>query len=167
VQLAWSSTNEQTGRNYKTQVSTDGTDYSVFGSVPSNPIAGDPSYTYSYPIPPNATGKLYFRLEIVDNNGITTYSPIAIVNLGDPGTASFSIYPNPPQDFVNLTLPGDNRSWQVDILSAVGNLVQRSYFYNNSNPRVNFNRKLASGAYFVRASNMQTGDQHTGSFIIP
>ena len=110
---------------------------------------------------------MYFRLAIVDNNGFTTYSTVSIVNLGDAGPAGFSIYPNPPQDFINLTLPGDNRSWQIDLVSADGSLIQRNYYYNNSNPRINFNRKLTSGAYFVRATNLQSGDQHTGSFIIP
>jgi hypothetical protein len=167
VQLGWSTTNEQTGRTYEVQVSTDGTDYSVFTSVASNPAFNDASYSYSYPIPPNATGRLYFRLAIVDNNGFTTYSTVSIVNLGDAGPAGFSIYPNPPQDFINLILPGDNRSWQIDLVSADGSLIQRNYYYNNSNPRINFNRKLTSGAYFVRATNLQSGGQHTGSFIIP
>jgi Secretion system C-terminal sorting domain len=167
VQLAWSTADEEAGRTYQIQVSTDGTDYSTFTSVASNPASTDASYSYNYPIQPNATGKLYFRLEIVDNTGFTTYSTIAIVNLTAPGSADFSIYPNPPQDFVNLTLPGDNRSWQIDIISADGSLIQRNYYYNNSNPRVNFSRKLTSGAYFVRANNLESGDRHTGSFIIP
>ncbi len=167
VQLGWNTTGEQAGRIYNLQVSTDGTTFSDYAAVPSTVINSDASYSYTYPIPSGATGKLYFRLRIADVIGPDHYSSVCIINLNSAGATGFSIFPNPPSDYINLILPGDNRSWQVDIIAADGHLVQRNAFANTSLPRINFTRKLASGAYFVRATNILSGDSHTGSFVIP
>jgi hypothetical protein len=166
VALAWATTNEEGGRRYDLQVSENGQNFTVFGSVPSNAAYSDATYSYDYPIPAGVTGKLYFRLLQHETNGKVSYSELRIVDLGAASTGVFSIYPNPPADFINLTLPGGPAAWQIDIIAADGSLVQRNYYANSNVIRVNFARKLSSGAYFVRASNPQNGDHYTGSFLI-
>jgi hypothetical protein len=165
VDLKWLTANEQPGRNYYIEVSSAGRDFAITGSVPSNTSSTDASYTYVYSIPPAATGKLYFRLRQVDADGTTTWSDIRIVNLDGNGLG-FSIYPNPPSDFINLTIPGNSQDWQVDIFAADGRLVQRNSYRNSNAPRVNFGRRLAASTYFVRATNPQTGKHYTGSFVV-
>ena len=167
VQLNWTSANEEANRTYNVQVSTDGTNFSDVGSVQSDPVNSDASYSYNYPVSPTATGRLFFRLRMVDNNGAITFSSICLVNLNGSNTSAFSIYPNPATDFINLVLPGGNQSWNVDIISADGNLVQRNIFSNTALGRIDFTRKLARGTYFVRATNTTSGEQHGGSFVIP
>ncbi len=166
VQLGWNTTNEEAGRTYNIQVSTDGSTFTDYAAVASEPVNNDASYSYNYPIDPSATGKLYFRLRIADVVGADHYSSICIINLNAAGPNGFTIFPNPPTDFINLMLPGDNRSWQVDIIAADGNLIQRNVFTNTSLAHVNFNHKLPGGAYFVRAANALNGETHTGSFVI-
>jgi Secretion system C-terminal sorting domain len=167
VQLNWTSANEEANRTYNVQVSTDGTNFSDVGSVQSDPVNTNASYTYNYPVSPTATGRLFFRLRMVDNNGAITFSSICLVNLNGSNTTAFSIYPNPATDFINLVLPGGNQSWNVDIIAADGNLVQRNIFSNTALGRIDFTRKLARGTYFVRATNTTSGEQHGGSFVIP
>jgi hypothetical protein len=167
VQLAWTSENEEPNRTYNVQVSTDGTNFSDAGSVQSDPVNTNASYTYNYPVSPTATGRLFFRLRMVDNNGAVTFSSICLINLNGSATTAFSIFPNPATDYINLVLPGGNQSWNVDIMASDGNLVQRNVFSNTALGRVNFTRKLARGTYFVRATNTTTGEQHGGSFVIP
>ena len=167
IQLAWTSANEEANRTYNIQVSTDGTNFSDVGSVQSDPVNTDASYTYNYPVSPTATGRLFFRLRMVDNNGAVTFSSICLVNLNGSNTTAFSIYPNPATDFINLVLPGGNQNWNVDIIAADGNLVQRNIFSNTALGRIDFTRKLARGTYFVRATNTTSGEQHGGSFVIP
>jgi hypothetical protein len=137
------------------------------GSVQSDPVNTNANYTYNYPVSPTATGRLFFRLRMVDNNGAITFSSICLVNLNGSNTTAFSIYPNPATDFINLVLPGGNQSWSVDIIAADGNLIQRNVFSNTALGRVDFTRKLARGTYFVRATNTASGEQHGGSFVIP
>jgi Secretion system C-terminal sorting domain len=163
--LKWSTTNEEAGRTYDVEVSQNGADFSTFGSLPSSATSSDANYSYEYNIPTGATGNLYFRIKQIDIDGSPSYSVVCVLNLDGSGT-QFSIYPNPATSFINLTLPGGNQNWQVDIIAADGNLVQRNAFGNTSLGTVNFARKLAAGVYFVRATNTNTGEHHVASFVI-
>jgi Secretion system C-terminal sorting domain len=163
--LKWSTTNEEPGRTYDVQVTQTGSDFSTVGSLPSSATGSDANYSYEYSIPTGATGKLYFRIKQIDLDGSPSYSVTCVVNL-DGGGTPFSIFPNPATSFVSLTLPGGNQNWQVDIIAADGNLVQRNAFANTSLVTVNFARKLAAGVYFVRATNTNTAEQHVASFVI-
>jgi hypothetical protein len=164
--LKWSTTNEEPGRTYDVEVTQTGSDFSTVGSLPSSATGSDANYSYGYSIPTGATGKLFFRIKQIDVDGSVTYSVVCVLNL-DGGGAPFSIYPNPATSFVNLTLPGANQNWQVDIITADGNLVQRNAFANTSLGTINFARKLAAGVYFVRATNTNSAEQHVASFVIP
>jgi hypothetical protein len=166
VLLNWSTANEQAGRKYVVEVSSDGTNFTDTATKNAIPTASDALYSYSFPTSPTAKGRLYFRLRLENVTGLPEYSAIRIVNLGTGTTTGFSIYPNPPSDFINLTFPGDNQNWQVQIFAADGNLVQQNYYPSTNLIHLNFARKMASGAYFVRAINPQTNQNYTGSFVI-
>jgi Secretion system C-terminal sorting domain len=167
VRLAWNTANEQADRVYHIQESSDGSNFADCGSVNSDPVNSDANYAYNYPVVPNTKGRLFFRLRMVDNTGAVSYSAVCLVSLNGAANTGFSIYPNPATDFVNLILPGGNQSWNVDIIAADGNLIQRNVFSNTALGRIDFTRKLARGTYFVRATNTTSGEQHGGSFVIP
>jgi hypothetical protein len=168
VLLNWAVTNEQPGRIYYIQASTDGTNFVDAGSQPSQAIGSSASYSYTYSTPNDATGKLYFRIKQVDVNTGTSFSNVCVVNLDNSSNAGFSIFPNPATsgNFISLNLPGDSRSWQVQVFSADGNLIQSNAFSNLSLVTVNFNSNMVAGTYFVRAVNPLSGDVHTGSFLV-
>jgi hypothetical protein len=166
VLLNWSTANEQDGRKYVVEVSPDGTNYTDTATQNATSTSGDAVYSYTFPTGPAAKGKLYFRLRLEDLNGLVHYSPVRIVDLGNGAATGFSIYPNPPSDFINLTFPGDNQNWQVQVFAADGELVQQNYYPSTNLVHLNFVRKMASGAYFVRAVNPQTNQKYTGSFVI-
>jgi len=54
ILLGWSTTNERAARQYQVQVSGDGSNFTRFTTVDSDPVPGDASYTYSYPVDPAA-----------------------------------------------------------------------------------------------------------------
>jgi hypothetical protein len=164
--LNWTTSNELPGRNYVIQVSKDGTNFVDSVTVPAQVASGDAAYTYNFPLDPLATGNLYFRLKAVDISGPFHYSQICIIRLGDGNASGFSIYPNPPVDFINLSFPGGNQNWEVAIYAADGNMIQRNSYPTTNLARVNFNRKMAAGTYFVRAINPQTSQSYTRSFLI-
>jgi hypothetical protein len=166
--LKWSVVNENPGRVYTIQVSPGGSDFVDAGSVPSLTQGSSADYSYTYSSQPGATGKLYFRIKQTDVGGAITYSNVCVVDLGDTGNAAFAIFPNPAVsgNFINLSLPGDSKSWQVEIFSVDGNLVQRNDFTNLSLVTVNFTSPMAAGTYFVRAMNPQSGEMYTGSFLV-
>ena len=166
VNLNWEIANEQPGRKYYIEVSSGGQDFATVSSQPSTASVGPADYNYAYSISPSATGALYFRIRQVDQDGTMTWSDVRIINLDGNGNQAFSIYPNPPSDYINLTLPGASKDWQVDIISASGALVFRDYYRNSNLVRVSFGRRLSAGTYFVRATSPKTGQQYSGSFLM-
>jgi hypothetical protein len=164
--LSWTASNELPGRNYVIQVSKDGTNFVDSATVPAQVVSGDASYTYNFPLDPSATGNIYFRIKIEDVSAPLSYSQICIIRLGDANATGFSIYPNPPTDFINLSFPGGNQNWDVAIYAADGNIVQHNSYPTTNLARVNFNRKMAAGTYFVRAINPQTNQSYSRSFVV-
>jgi hypothetical protein len=167
VLLNWLTTNETPGEKYVVQVSSgNGTDFSNVDTILADGVAGNGNYAYNYMVQPTDKGNLYFRLQLIEPGGTTSYSPLRVVGLGNGSGSAFSIYPNPPGTFINLTFPGNSRDWQVQIFAADGDLVQQNYFSNTNLATVNFNHKMAAGAYFVRAINPETNDHSAGSFVL-
>ncbi len=154
IALNWNVANEMPGRTYDVQLSRDGKNFANISSQTSDPVNSDASYSYDYTIASTDTGKLYFRIFQMNPNGEAPgYSEIRTVDLDAGGAAAvFSIYPNPPSDFINLTFPGNNQNWQVEIFSADGNLVQRNYYPTTNLARMNFTRKMAAGAFLCPGS---------------
>ena len=169
VDISWITANETAGRNYIVEVSPgNGVAFTDLTTVPATGASSEATYQYTYKIQPTDKGQLYFRLKMVDYDGTVAYSPMRLINLGsNDGTPSFAIFPNPATDHITLTLPGTSQGWQVDIIAAEGSLVQRNLFALTNAPRIDFNHKMASGAYFVRATNTTSGSKFTSSFIIP
>ncbi|MBN9383798.1 MAG: T9SS type A sorting domain-containing protein [Chitinophagaceae bacterium] len=84
-----------------------------------------------------------------------------------PGNDKLTLYPNPAQDYIQLTfntLTGSN--WQVDILAADGHNIQSNRFNNATQARVNFTTKLAAGAYFARVTDICTSQHYTVTFTV-
>lgn len=166
VALNWIVENEMADRKYNVEVSTDGNKFNAYDTLSSDPVSAEAVYTDHYPIQPGMTGKLFFRVRQLNANGEASYSPVRIIDLGTSVVSGFSIYPNPPTDYLNIVFPASAQGWQVDILAADGGLIQRNYYGNTNNSRLNFQQKLASGTYFVRATDLQTAQSHVAPFIM-
>lgn len=169
VLLGWSTTNERAARQYQVQVSGDGSNFTSYATVDSDPVAGDASYTYSYPVDPTTSGRLYFRLRIVEESGAVSFSIIRVVDL-DRGMqavkSDFYCYPNPAVDYISLNIPGSPQPWQVDIIAADGRLVQRNRISNTATPRIAFTHALPAGTYFVRAVSQKPAQGYARSFVV-
>lgn len=84
-----------------------------------------------------------------------------------PANDKLTLYPNPAQDYIQLTfndLAGSD--WQVDLLAADGHIVQSNRFNNATQARVNFTSKLAAGAYFARVTDIRTSQHYTVTFTV-
>lgn len=78
-----------------------------------------------------------------------------------------TLYPNPAQDYIQLTFNNLTGSdWQVDILAADGHIVQSNRYNNVTQARVNFTSKLAAGAYFTRVTDVRTSQHYTITFAV-
>ncbi len=107
VKVAWTTTNEINAAYYEVERSSDGTNFIGVAQVDASSSL-DPTHSYSindqlYNINGNI---VYYRLRIVDNDGKFTYSKIIPVQLNQPET-SFSVYPNPVDNYAILNLYAD------------------------------------------------------------
>ncbi|HTI07946.1 MAG TPA: T9SS type A sorting domain-containing protein [Puia sp.] len=164
--LNWMVENEEAGRKYNVEVSTDGVNFTAFATLPSDPSSADATYSDHYSIQQGTRGKLFFRVRQININGESGYSPVRTIDLNTGTASGFSIYPNPPSDYLNLVFPSSGQGWQVDILSADGSLVQRNYYSSTNTGRLNFQRKLSTGTYFTRATDLQTAQSYVAPFVI-
>ena len=168
ILLNWQTVNEQGGRYYDVEKSTDGNHYTKSGSLPSFVNSyGQAYYSYKYTIDEGDQNKLYFRLKRRDGNGETFYSDVRAVNLYGAGVKSLYLYPNPSSRFINVHFnQAGNKGWQVDILASDGRLVQRDYFSNTNAAHIDFREKMKAGTYFMRAMDRQTQQNYISAFVV-
>jgi hypothetical protein len=170
VQLSWAAADETAGRQYMIQRANDNINFQDIATVPATADGSAAQYHYPDELPPSgdnpANSSWYYRLAIQDATGPVTYSPIRAVNLDGP-SAGVQVYPNPAADFINL-VPGmaDETDWQVDILSAAGTLIQRNVFMQSRIMTVNFQNRLAAGAYFIRAIDLRGQRSISTTFVV-
>lgn len=185
VRLAWTVENEMPERRYEIEFSRDGQE---FGSVAALNSKTDATarYTYGYDLSGEQPGKFYFRLKITDVNGVVSYSGVKEVSAeapafgsnsggsSNPGGTGISLFPNPAVDHINLSIgQGGGKDWQVDVIASNGSLIQRKD-YRSGLPdngqagviRVDFQRQLPAGTYFIRATDWKERQTYSSSFLI-
>ncbi len=166
VQLNWAASNEQAGRQYVIQRSSDNLSYNDIATLDATVDTGSSVYAYPDELPASADSSWYYRLQIHDASGAVTYSPIRNVTLTTPG-GGMQVYPNPATNFINLVpYQQDAGDWQVDILSVNGGLIERDLYMQTRNMQVNFRNKLSAGTYLIRATDLRGQKVVTGSFVV-
>jgi hypothetical protein len=151
-----------------------GADDHSFQDVATLPATADGNtahYVYPDELPINsnnaADNSWYYRLRIVDATGQESYSPVRTVTL-DGMAKGVQVYPNPATNFINLVPDLEAATdWQVDIVAANGNLVQRNVFMQSKTMTVNFQNRMAAGTYFVRATDLRGQRSVTSTFLVP
>ena len=168
IQLNWQTVNEENGRYYDVEKSSDGIHFTKAGSVASftnNYKQG--IYSYKYAITEDDQNKLYFRLKRRDMSSEVFYSDVRSVNLLGAAGKSLYLYPNPSGKFINVNFnQTGNKNWQVDILSADGRLVQRGYYANTNTAHIEFSEKMKTGTYFMRVTDKQTQQNYISGFVV-
>ncbi len=152
VDLNWTSTTEINTKNYTIQRSYTGLQFQNIGSVNA---AGNSSKKLSYQFTDadalsTNTNKIYYRLQITDNDGKVSVSSIAAVNISSNGNL-LVLYPNPVKD--NLVLISKNNTGKatIRISNANGKVVLTKQLENvqaeNQN-KINV-AALPKGVYYL------------------
>jgi SdrD B-like domain/Secretion system C-terminal sorting domain len=147
VALQWVVAEQSNISSYQVEFSKDGSSFSSFTSVAAN---NNLTATYNAVHPNPVTGINYYRLRIVDKNGIITYSDVRKVNFGKIST--ISVFPNPARVEVNITLTAAmvNKAATISILSIDGKLVSAKQLVAASQTETINVSTLASGKYIIR-----------------
>lgn len=145
-------------------LSQDTTAFATIGTVDAVSTPGNHSYTYTDRA--LAPGAYYYRLQMEDQSGKSTYSPIRSVTIGAGGIGGFVLYPNPAKDVlycqVGATVAGN---YLLQLTDSKGNVLQtRQASLPAGQTTVSFDiADLSSGVYFITISD--GGGKQTAQFL--
>jgi len=164
IQLLWTTVNEQQGRIYEIEKSSDGIHFKSAGNSPDVDANSSGNYSYHYPIAVADGVKIWFRLKITDLSGNIKYSNVKWIDLSDPSRGIY-LYPNPSDQFINIVF-NSIKDCDVEIISASGAIVQHNQFTSVNSARIAFVRTLPGGVYFARIFEPGTGNSRVLSFVV-
>jgi hypothetical protein len=122
--LNWWVENEISLKNYEIETSSNAINFFTIGSVKANHTS-----QYSFEIN-KQIDKQYYRLKMIDNDGILSYSNI--ISLFKKGNVELTVYPNPTKDCVTITTNFQNKNTYLLITDAVGRLVKKMALINDT-----------------------------------
>jgi hypothetical protein len=102
-------------------------------------------------------------------DSIVTTTLTVISGIYSPKTVAISLYPNPTNDILNITI-GTNQIHRVEVYDALGKklnnifLQQESVGSGQQNIQLHF-KSLSSGIYFIRALNKENNVVGNSKFI--
>ena len=142
VQLNWVTATEPDNAYFEVEKKNTRGDYVVIGSVSSQGMNGG-SYIFidDNPLPVN-----FYRLKQYDIDRRFTYSTIVLVEMKSANT--FTVYPNPVKEQLNIELPEGYRNGTLRLINVSGETVF-SARVNNANKQVIDVSAMAAGTYIV------------------
>lgn len=121
VDLKWTTAQEINSAWFEIERSEDGNYFSGIGTVAaSGNSQSSVDYAYSDNHPLSSSGKLFYRLRIVDKDGAYEYSNIVVVNI--PQSGRFTLAPNPARDLVTISAGWINT---IEVRDISGKLMTR------------------------------------------
>ena len=151
VENVWETASEVNVSHFNVQRSEDGI---IFGTVGTVKAKGASKYFFVDNT--NHTGVIYYRLEIVDNNGDLSYSEVKELSIIHY-QLSIDIYPNPTKGEVNIQLPM-NGNWQITATDIEGRVVWE-HECSGCSGIIKHNLNTSKGLYFIKIINTTTGQQ--------
>ena len=164
AQINWQTANEINTSHFDIQRSTDGVNFTTVGSVNA---AGTSvlkhDYTYPDDVSGLTTGKVYYRLQMVDNDGKFSYSKIVYITLLN--SLQITIYPNPAHGYFIIGNYDklDVRTASVVVRDVTGKILINQKFTNDTEQKINIG-SLSKGMYMV--SIITPGNVQTQKLIV-
>jgi len=122
VLLSWLTSSEQNVSHFEVQRGVDGSVFAPIGTlaaVGNSQVSNKYDFTDAQP----GSNKIYYRLRMVDLDGSSRYSNIAVVKT-DPFTVA-SVSPNPFTDEINLKVSvGQAQQLRLELLDGAGRQVR-------------------------------------------
>ncbi|MEM9917375.1 MAG: T9SS type A sorting domain-containing protein [Bacteroidota bacterium] len=152
-QLYWNTANEYNNRGFEVERRLKGGDFEKIGFVAADGF--NQSYEF-LDTDVSLSGVYYYRLKQLDQNGEFAYS--GVIALERAATAvQWQVFPNPSNQFVNLSYEAPNSSsLEVELLDKNGRIIKRLAQVNEKQLTLEFDLKalgLSSGIYFIRLRN--------------
>ncbi|RZK62085.1 MAG: T9SS type A sorting domain-containing protein, partial [Hymenobacter sp.] len=149
AQLTWRTANEQNNDYFRIERSFDGIRFVAIGrQAGQGTKAAATTYAYTdLNAAAQTTGLVYYRLQQVDLNGASTYSPVRAVRFG---AAELSVYPNPAGATAQLDLSSlPTGTYRFILANPLGQTVRETSLPGGLLHTLDLS-DLAAGTYQVR-----------------
>ena len=163
VLLKWTTETESTTSAFNIERSDDGIHFYAIGIVASKTRQKN----YSFDDTKGVTGKIYYRLMLMDADGKTTYSNIAIVINNPDGFAL--VYPNPAHNLVNVVVNVKQKEMADAVLmNSEGKIVtikNQHFALGNNTMQLNISG-FQKGIYYCKIKMATTGNSLIQRIVI-
>lgn len=151
--VSWTTANEKNAAYFEVYTATDGKTFKAIGKVKA---AGNSevmrNYTFTDANALAHAGTVYYKLKTVDNNGSFEWSQVVSVSTNNAKTNILSVYPNPFNNELTLTL-ADNADAQVEVISMEGlSVFSQHSTVQNGMVKLNGLNTLSNGVYFIKVT---------------
>ena len=144
AQLSWTTASEQNTARFEMEHSTDSRNFNRIGTKAAAGFS-NANISYSFTDTKVTKGANFYRIKMIDIDGIYSYSPTRLLNFGN--SIKLLITPNPAHDFV--TINGLDAGMRLNIINAEGLLI-KTIKTTGSQQNIQLNG-LASGLYLIQA----------------
>ncbi|HTN07627.1 zinc-dependent metalloprotease [Agriterribacter sp.] len=150
VKLRWLTAMEFNNSHFEVQASSDGTNYSMIGTLPSKKGNSNTATAYEYfDLQPRA-GKMYYRIKQVDQDGKSAYSKIIAVYITGNSNQAPSLYPVPAGNNITVHFGKPAANASVEILSSDMKCVYTGKINGTVLTQTIYTGNWAAGTYIVR-----------------
>ncbi len=146
VNVFWETLNENNMSHFEVERSENGSNWTFLGRRDAVNAMG--SNTYSFLDQDLPTGHYYYRISMIQADGVNSYGKVMEVELGGDALADFELFPNPAQNQINLDFKQVSVAREITILNATGSEIQR---WKSSEIELELDlSNLSNGIYFMR-----------------
>lgn len=149
VKLHWSTAMEFNNSYFDVQASTNGANYISIGTLPSkgnSNTAVDYEYFHLRP----QSGKMYYRIRQVDQDGKSTYSRIIEVYITGSSNRQPSLYPVPTGNNITINFGKPVANATIEVLSSDMKPVYTAKINSTLLTKTIYTGNWAAGTYIVR-----------------
>lgn len=161
VKITWKVTNEENVQFYKVERSLDGQHFEQVAAIPYLAAAGEMNTYTAIDQAPLSASKLYYRVQLVDNNARFLYSHVATINGGKEKLVQ--IVPNPARSNTKLYIESkEEQAGTAELFDMNGKklMAKKIQLYEGANMvSVEGLDRFAEGNYILRVTT-KSGHQH-------
>lgn len=137
---------EQNVELYTLEKSLDGSGFAAIGTTTGR---GDGEHEYNYVEKTALYGTAFYRIKQYDRTGKSSYS--SIIKLEHNISQPIVLYPNPVQDILHVSVPGDMINSECVLTDALGKKLG-TYKIQSNNFTIHM-ANLSAGSYFLKFKN--------------
>lgn len=153
--LSWKTLSETNTNYFVIERSTNGTTFSAIATAKAGGQTNETT-TYSYTDIAAPSGALYYRVVLIDKNGETTTSNIAVLRNNASALSGVQLWPNPAAKNIHVYLP-QKGNYTLQLLSPLGTVLkQQQAIAETGGATITIERNaLPPGMYILKVVNRQ------------